>query len=230
MVTPVLYVQHYNAIVPHGNTCSLCPTLQCTWTSCNTCSPCLMLTGARWPRECCSGARHPPKSPSVRPSGSWRRWSWCPPRRTMMMARRTPARTREWNKPDAQKVKHGQDFKIIWFLLLLLLLLISAGKLSLSSQGNIQTHKRFERTLFIRTKHYRQIFYLTDHFYIALFSALEQTERIFKVLHLSSCETTLKQQLNHEKWWKMRWRAKPLNSWLLGQESLSWNHETMELL
>ena len=113
-VIPVLYVKHYNAALPHVTPVLYVKHCNTTLPHGNTCSPCLTLTGARWPRECCYGARPPPKSPSVHLSGTWRRWSWCPPRRTTMTARRTPARTREWSKPDPQKVKCGQEFKIIY--------------------------------------------------------------------------------------------------------------------
>ena len=55
--------------------------------------------------------------------------------------------------------------------------------------SEVQTHKRFKRTLFIRTKY---------------------NMRIFGVIPLSSYKTTLQQQLNGEKRLEMRWRAKPL--------------------
>ena len=58
-----------------------------------------------------------------------------------------------------------------------------------------QTHKRFERTLFIRTKYNMQI---------------------FRVTPLSSYRPTLKQQLN-VKLWKMRWGAKPFICFCLVQ-------------
>ena len=51
----------------------------------------------------------------------------------------------------------------------------------------IQTHERFKRTLLIRTKHSLQILGV-----------------------ISSYKTTLQQQLNGEKRWKMRWKDKPL--------------------
>ena len=57
-----------------------------------------------------------------------------------------------------------------------------------------QTPKRFSRMLF---------------FFFFFFLGQNTTCNFFWLSPLSTYKTTFKQQLNGEKWWKIRWRAKP---------------------